>query len=236
MNAANGMAPYTSFPYPAFEWAFLQWVQEIDLSPRQHPQNRSTLLADQLSDVQAKMETLSAKLDQTGNDGFARLVDMLAKLESQEAAIKLQLDAERATASAPRVSTADIGRLADEMQAMPAEQRSDVRTRLKIAIASVVKNIKLHPYSHKMMRLAIVVVTLMSGEVRVLVLRVERGKHALSVSTGKAEDPESYKFDPDVAAGIIIRNDIYCNDLYRYVVGEAILAACDQYREKRNQT
>lgn len=232
LNAANGLAPFISFPYTPFERHFLQWVAEIDVKQAGKTVDRATMIGSQLAEQQAKTAILAAKLDEVGADGFSRLVDMMAKSEAAEKKLAGELQMEQATLKQAPVSTRDIATLVEQMRTAPEDQRQQIRTKLKLSIASVVQSIRIWPYQSQgaVRRLAIVMVKLHNGLVRVWMLQTFRGRTPISASTGYAYSGEGIGFDPDTAAAAVMSHDPITPEAFAMVVAKAVVSAAPTRR------
>jgi hypothetical protein len=188
IKSEYGMTRYPTFPYPPFEWHFLNWVREVELGDTTSRDAAALReLEGQLVDLRARIEQASNAATSATGQTFTRLLDLVAKLEQQERQLATHVEMERAKQHKPTLNTADISKLVDEMRTLPEAERTQVRARLKVAIQNAVERIHLYSFGHfSVSRFAVVHVQLRDGTSRVFEILVRRGEQPVSFSTGVA--------------------------------------------------
>jgi hypothetical protein len=217
-----------SFPYQPFEWHFLQWVREITLTTA--IESHAGAIEGRLVTVRRKIDQVTAAMDGDDVADFTRLIDQLKRFEQQERTLLAELDGEKAKAHAADVDPSDIGKLADTMRTMPAgsDELRELRTRLKLSIASVVERIDVYPYGDlgSVRRVAVVAVKMRDNRIRIFVLQTYRGRKPMSASTGYAHAGDRIGFDPEAVAMAIMADDQrYTHDFVDAVVKAMTLNA-----------
>ncbi len=135
------------------------------------------------------------------------MVGMLKGLEAEEKALTEELEAEKAKQHAPDVSPADITALAQQMRTLKGDALTNLRSRLKLAIASVVSKIEVtivHSANSRI-RSCAAEITLKDGRKRFLFVHCEHGKPSVSFGHVQPMTPaeaEAFLADPDGNAGI----------------------------------
>lgn len=227
MNAKRGIAEPCSFPYPAFERAFLRWVAEIDVSSRRS--TTSTKLDERLarlSTLTKKSEILSSKMNATDDlTLYETIADQMMNLERERAALKSEIHAAKVEAAAPHVSTGEVVSLAEQLRQAKGDELKALRSRLRLAIATVVDRIDLFPCvgGSALIRHAGAVVTLRNGLVRAYQIRVERGREPVTTvwcGEGMTHNPSSPDFARDLCWPHAVPADFDALADYRKQVGE----------------
>lgn len=197
MQKQRGLSQTVSFPYRAFEAAFLRWVAEIEIkNNRKTGSSKLDERLGKLAAIENKIITVNAKLRDADGAAFERMVDLLAHLSAEEKAAKAEVEEIKASEAAPVVSTAEVVSIVQQLHNAKGEELTALRSRLRLAISTVVKRIDLFPvtgsWSH--VRHAGCVVELRNGLVRSYQLRYERGRQPMSMTFCP---PEAAKADAD---------------------------------------
>jgi len=183
LTAVQGLSEPHSFPYTPFEFHFLHWVSEIRLTAP--AECHVAAIEGKLAVARSKIDQLVSAMDAADTTTFPRLVEQMKKYEAQERSLNVQLDAEKAKAHDVGVDPAEIGRLGTRMRALESgEELTALRTRIKLAIGSIVDRINVWIFSKGIVRLAIVDVTFKGGEHRLFCMRTARYETPESWSTG----------------------------------------------------
>lgn len=197
-NATRGISSYgTSFQYYPFEVSFLNWVKEIDLNATNGAAPVSELdeLQGRLAEVLEKITKVETQLDSSKGKAFDRVLALLAKLNEEEAELKQKIEAERATAHSPLITSADLGELIEQMRKATSDELFELRTKLRAAIQAVVKEIRVYIYVEGFARVCIAHVKLNSGGARFFEVHTDRKQHPWSSSTGNYLEVGDYYDD-----------------------------------------
>lgn len=181
------------YPYPEFETAFLQWVQEVDLdslNPKDQT-GRLTELQTKLAALSDKLQRISKALADSEGDEFSNLVELVKSLEGQKQKVSADLEAERQKTARPKIDTADIGAIVRKLRATKNGERADLRRRLRAAVCEVVRRIDLRVVYKGWVRVAVATVRLADDTTRMFTVRVRRDQPSVSYS-----DAHKWQGDP----------------------------------------
>lgn len=176
----KGLSETISFPYRPFEYHFLHWVKEVQLEQiKAEETGEVEVIRGQLVELQKKISQVEEQLEAAdAGAAMGRLMKLLSTFESQEEQLKGELEKAKAAQQKPNLNGHDIGKLLAQIE---GEEKAQVREGLRLAISTVVKQIKLYNYSpNRVKRLGIAEVTLADGGKRIFCLRVERNKEPFS--------------------------------------------------------
>lgn len=213
----TGATHHPSFPYRPFEYHFLAWVTEVQLSREDAQDSKVVELEGHLAVKREQLSKANAVALSSGGQTFEGLLELVRGLDAQVAALKQQLEWERARQHKPHTSPADLHKLVLRLRGLPEEgapERRDVRDRIKTAIQQVVEQIKLYVFRRGMMHLAVVHVTLRDGLSRLFFVRVERYKQPISWSSGVAFSFGDYELDA-VALGRELLSHQSAEDMHK---------------------
>lgn len=179
---ARGGSGGIRFSYPAFERGFLEFIREVQISTAPETSHAATI-EGKIVVVQTKADQLQAAMQDADAATFPRMIQMMKQIEQQIAALKVELEIERAKEHTPEYSTGDISIMADAMPTMEATERVEIRTRIRTAIAAVVERIDVKIQAeNRTTKTAFVTVTLRGGNQRIYSV-VTNGKEAMAIGT-----------------------------------------------------
>jgi hypothetical protein len=139
---------YVSFPYAAFETAFLSWFHELteadlvgtDDAPEDDIDDRLEVVEGRLADVVQGIANITARLvDDPSNETF---LNALAKLDSEKAALTVEAEQLREELHSPSDDRLEESQgLVDALTDVHGEKLTQLRTRLKAGIRELVEGI-----------------------------------------------------------------------------------------------
>jgi DNA invertase Pin-like site-specific DNA recombinase len=161
-----------TFPYFIFESHFLKWISEVPLSRlNDSTTNEAEVIEGTLLEVQARIGKLSASIMKLHPDKIEHVASALADLTGEESALKDQLQAARIKTYAPQINTADIAKVLKQLEVATPEQKDEIRSKLRMAISSIVREIRLYIYISGAARVAIVHTKFLNGSDKVFLVR-----------------------------------------------------------------
>lgn len=183
-----------SFPYHSLEQAFLKFVPEITLAEQKPSDDLREVTGHKVA-KQARLAEIT-RLIESGEVGkIAVLAQTAEKLETEIQALTAQEEIIKAQRATPTVNTADVEQLAKELAA--TDDRGEVRRRLKVAVAQIVRGATLHVYVKGVRRVAIMRVVMADGEARILWVRTGRGEDDVAGCNPVLTFGEGYQVDFD---------------------------------------
>ncbi|HWE03631.1 MAG TPA: recombinase family protein [Tepidisphaeraceae bacterium] len=229
VDCLTGANPnFISFPYNAFENAFLKHVSELDMSGTTTADRAEIISLDgQLSALRAKIDQLQAAATDAEGKSFDRILQMLPGLEAKENEIVQKIETAKAKAHRPQITTSDVAAIAAELVNAPTEEKINGREKLKSAIQAVVEKIQLFIRRENNQRnstaICLAVVTLRDGLCRWIVVRT-KGQAVQSVAHNRPFRP--VQMDPIKFADLLIqRPDAELNECAVRCFTDAIHAA-----------
>lgn len=192
-NAVRGLAPHNSFDYMAFEAAFLKWVSEVEL---QESASESTDVREEQGEIQEIDKRLATLVDffsdtKATNDssvkvpvGNSQLV-ILRNLETRKAFLESEIERKKTLKAGTTPDTRHIAKLLED----PSQDKQTLRSKLRMAIANVVKVIYVWIEGTNIKRECFVKVRLNDDKERTFYVRFERNKEPITFSDGKKNKP-----------------------------------------------
>ncbi len=190
-QAVKGLTDYKkSFPYNDFENCFLNWVKEVNLKEVKDKKKNSKLdeLQNQLIEAKAEQELYKNHKQKTSS-----ILELLSEADSKVETLKAKIEDERSKSKTKVLTNAEIREVIDELK--EAEDKNEVRLRLRAAIAGLIERIDVYIYSHSMTRLCLAHVLFHDGTDRTFAVRTERGKDTTTYSDDirwKKHDPKPF--------------------------------------------
>jgi DNA invertase Pin-like site-specific DNA recombinase len=170
---------YLTFPYDAFEGAFLGLVKELkpaDVLPPKTPRNGEKELAElsgRLAALDYKLQAVKKRV--LAEDDTEALLDIAAALEREKKDTTARLEKARAEAvSAPAESLGEAQTLIGLLSDVEGETRADLRTKIKARIRQLVSELWGLVVKRQSCRLCAVQVWLSEGKRRDLLIVARR--------------------------------------------------------------
>jgi DNA invertase Pin-like site-specific DNA recombinase len=180
-NIASSAAKYgssdkqLSFPYEIFVRAFLLFVREVKLNAQPADGGNVDALRGRRGEKAARLAKISALIESGDLAQLSTLAAAASKLEAEIKDLDRQIEAERAKLHKPAATTGDIEDLGEQLEGMPdGPEKAERKQALKLAIADVVKSIRLHVQGVSVRRACIAIVEFRDGSARTFGVRVER--------------------------------------------------------------
>jgi len=172
---------WCAFPYEVFETVFLSWLRNQKIKGSDNSTDRLSLLRAQLTDVTSKLAKLKAKTMAADGESFDTLVEMMTELEGKRKIYTKEVD----LLSRQTGGKKDLGELIDTMGSMSADERANVRQRLRLTIAKLVTKIDLYVYgNNNASRAAVAQVVLKDGLDRHFCISTFKGREPQVFSLG----------------------------------------------------
>jgi DNA invertase Pin-like site-specific DNA recombinase len=134
---------YTTFPYDAFEGAFLRLVKELkpaDVLPPKARRNGETEVADlsgRLAALEYKLQAVKKRV--LAEDDTEALLDIASALEREKKGVAARLEkAREESASAPAENLGEAQALVGLLDRAEGEGRADLRTKIKARVRQLV--------------------------------------------------------------------------------------------------
>lgn len=168
----DGRLERCGFDYDVFERHFLSWVSEVSLSKAKKA-DKTDFIAGQIAEAKGKIDLLQNRLASGGD--FAAGLTLLETLDKQVRDLQAQLEEAKATKSKPKLDTGAVVEILSQLDGTSGEKRYELRSRLRLAIADVVTQVRAYTYGRMNgVRVAIVVVILADGVRRVFEIAYDR--------------------------------------------------------------
>ena len=180
INSLKGRGAQRSIAYHPLEQAFLQFISEVKVDPKPPAVGGLAVLIGKRSEKLTRLAKLRALLESGDLSNVKTVATSADNVEAEIKELDRAIEVIQASQHVPTVSTQDIADLGAMIKA--ASDPGELRRKIKMAIAQVVKSAKIWIAGNTVKRAAVVLVTFHDGTARVFGLTTERAKLPIMIS------------------------------------------------------
>lgn len=179
-----------SFPYEPLVTAFIQFVTEVRLKPKTKNQTDDVAVwRGQMVERKARLAALRAALKGGDVSKLNVVIETIAQVQTEIDDLHSRIERKLAEQQKVAASPADISDLSRTLRAAKGDDAVELKQRLRIAIADVVREAHIWVHGNTVKRVAVLLVVLRDGEERTLAVRCCRGQEPWAITDDRKGTP-----------------------------------------------